>query len=112
MDGIAGTPEPPYYAVIFTARRTSKGAAEYAETAARMAQLASEQPGYLGLESARDADGLGVTVSYWESLDAVRAWRDQIEHRAAQRRGRADWYAAFSLRISRVESARHYDANA
>jgi heme-degrading monooxygenase HmoA len=71
MDEIATTPPPPYYAVIFTSLRT-EGDNGYAETALRMLELAREQPGYLGFETARG--GLGISVSYWESPEAIRAW--------------------------------------
>lgn len=95
----AATPEPPYYAVIFTSLR-AEGDLGYAETARRMVELAREQPGFLGIESVRD--GLGITVSYWESLEAIRAWKEHAEHRAAQKHGR-DWYASFRVRVCRVE---------
>lgn len=95
----AETPEPPYYAVIFTSLRTD-GDQGYAETAGRMAELARQQPGFLGIESARD--GLGITVSYWQSLDAIRAWKENAEHRLAQAHAR-DWYASFRVRVARVE---------
>ena len=95
----AETPEPPYYAVIFTSLRTD-GDQGYAETARHMAELARQQPGFLGIESARD--GLGITVSYWQSLDAIRAWKENAEHRLAQAHVR-DWYASFRVRVARVE---------
>lgn len=101
----AALPEPPYYTVIFSSRRTPGDAEAYAETAARMAALAAAQPGYLGLESARGADGFGITVSYWESLEAIAAWKAHAEHLAAQARGRARWYAHYELRVARVERA-------
>lgn len=99
---IARTPEPPYYAVIFTSQRseTEQG---YAATAERMLELARDQPGFLGVESARGADGLGITVSYWASEEAIRAWRVQAEHQVAQQRGRAEWYRAFRTRVAYVE---------
>ncbi len=100
MTDIAQTPEPPYYAVIFSSRRTADDNG-YEAMAARMLELASEQPGFLGIESARD--GLGITVSYWQSLDAVKAWKRNVEHREAQRLGHASWYAAFRVRIAKVE---------
>ncbi|WP_111413513.1 antibiotic biosynthesis monooxygenase family protein [Billgrantia lactosivorans] len=100
MSRIANTPEPPYYAVIFTSLRTA-GDNGYGLMAERMAELAAQQPGFLGLESAREE--LGVTVSYWESLEAIRQWKQHVEHREAQRLGRNDWYAAFQVRIARVE---------
>ncbi|MFZ6046898.1 antibiotic biosynthesis monooxygenase family protein [Pseudomonas sp. CR3202] len=99
---IARTPEPPYYAVIFTSLR-SETDQDYAATAERMLELAREQPGFLGVESARGADGLGITVSYWASEEAIRAWRTQAEHREAQRRGREEWYRAFRTRVAYVE---------
>jgi len=98
---IAKTPPPPYYAVIFTSIRSEMDPEEYADMADRMAALAAEQPGYLGAESARD--GLGITVSYWESLDAIRHWKANAAHLVAQRLGRERWYAAFTTRICKVE---------
>ncbi|MBT8766675.1 antibiotic biosynthesis monooxygenase family protein [Metapseudomonas boanensis] len=99
---IACTPEPPYYAVIFTSLR-SDVEQDYATTAERMLELAREQPGFLGVESARGADWLGITVSYWASEEAIRAWREQAEHRVAQLRGREEWYRAFRTRVALVE---------
>ena len=100
----ARTPEPPYYAVIFTSRRNEQPGDGYAETFERMFALAQEQPGYLGYESAR-AEGLGITVSYWATEDAIAAWKAKTEHVAAQREGRARWYDAYELRVARVERA-------
>ena len=100
----AKTPAPPYYACIFTSIRTA-GDQGYADTAQRMIDLASAQPGFLGVESARGSDGLGITVSYWESEEAIRAWKAQTEHRVAQAAGRDIWYEQFDVRIARVERA-------
>lgn len=97
---IARTPDPPYYAVIFTSLRTHRDEG-YAETAARMEELARVQPGCLGFESARE--GLGITVSYWTDEAAIRDWREQVEHAAARRKGRELWYSAYKLRVCRVE---------
>ena len=97
--GIADTPEPPYYAVIFTSRLADDEG--YAETAARMAELAARQPGFLGMESVRD--GLGLTVSYWRDLDSIAAWKNHVDHAEARHRGREDWYAAYRVRIARVD---------
>lgn len=97
---IARTPEPPYYAVIFTTLKAEADAG-YAAMAEAMDRLAAEQPGYLGHESARD--GLGLTVSYWRDLAAVQAWKAVAEHQAAQRLGRERWYAAYKVRVARVE---------
>lgn len=93
-------PTPPYFAVIFTSVRTD-GDHGYAETAGRMLDLARTMPGFLGADSAREE--VGVTVSYWESVEAIRAWRDLPEHAAARRMGREKWYASFTSRICRVE---------
>ncbi|GAB7006674.1 antibiotic biosynthesis monooxygenase [Nocardioides sp. AN3] len=96
---IAQTPEPPYTAVIFTSLRTD-GDQGYAAMAARMEALAMQQPGYLGIESARD--GVGITVSYWDSEAAAAAWKGVAEHVVAQRRGQAAWYADYRVRVATV----------
>jgi heme-degrading monooxygenase HmoA len=98
------TPEPPYYAVIFTSTRTA-GDDGYAAMSERMVELASHQPGFLGVESARGADGVGITVSYWASLEAIAEWKANAEHRVAQSTGRSKWYARFEARVCRVERA-------
>jgi heme-degrading monooxygenase HmoA len=103
MSFLARTPRPPYYAVIFRSERTAVGDQAYAAMAERMVELAAEQPGFLGVESTRDADGQGITVSYWQTLEAIRGWGKQAEHRIAQRMGKSDWYEAFRLRVCRVE---------
>lgn len=97
---IAQTPTPPYYAVIFTSTRTDIDEG-YGATADRMAELAATMPGYLGVESARS--GVGITVSYWASLEAIRHWKQQTEHLFAQKMGREAWYAAYKTRICLVE---------
>jgi len=99
---IATTPQPPYYAAIFTSLRT-EGDHGYGEMAERMVELAAQQPGFLGVESVRDPGGLGVTVSYWESEEAIRHWKANADHRQAQQLGRKQWYASYQLRIARVE---------
>jgi heme-degrading monooxygenase HmoA len=98
------TPEPPYYAVIFTSTRTAIDDG-YGAMSERMVELAAQQPGFLGVESARGANGVGITVSYWSSLDAIGAWKANSEHRVAQASGRKKWYAQFEARICRVERA-------
>jgi len=100
MGVIADTPDPPYYAVIFTSIRTD-GDNGYAAMAARMEQLAALQPGFLGIESARQE--LGITVSYWADLESIASWKADMEHRRAQALGREQWYSSFSVRIARVE---------
>ncbi|WP_448187629.1 antibiotic biosynthesis monooxygenase family protein [Azospirillum sp. sgz301742] len=97
---IADTPEPPYYAVIFTSLRTD-GDHGYAEMAETMVSLAQQQPGYLGVESVRD--GLGITVSYWKDLESIAAWKANVKHLAAQKAGRERWYESFKTRVARVE---------
>jgi heme-degrading monooxygenase HmoA len=106
MPPLACTPPPPYYAVIFTSVRAPDDAAGYADMAEQMAHLASEQPGFLGIESVRDADGTGITVSCWSSLEAIHRWGRHAEHRLAQQGGRRRWYECFRLRVSRVEEER------
>lgn len=101
-------PEPPYYAVVFTSLRRESPDDGYGETAARMEELAREQPGFLGIDSARGADGLGITVSYWATAADVAAWGRHAEHLVAQRRGRDEWYQWYSLRMCRVERATEF----
>ena len=101
---IAKTPEPPYYTVIFTSLRT-EGERGYGSMAERMVELAAKQPGFLGVESARDDNGLGITVSYWESEAAIRQWRENAEHHVAQEAGKRVWYADYELRVAKVERA-------
>lgn len=108
----ASLPPPPYYAVIFSSTRSGADEAGYEETARRMVALAREQPGFLGVESTRGADGFGITVAYWESEAAIRAWRLHAEHSAARERGRAAWYRHFELRIARVERAYGWERDA
>lgn len=98
------TLEPPYYAVIFTSQRTSD-AAGYDQMAVAMEELAAEQPGYLGHESARSADGFGITVSYWRDEESVKRWKDVPQHRGAQRQGRERWYSNYDVRVARVGRA-------
>ncbi|WP_236192143.1 antibiotic biosynthesis monooxygenase family protein [Pseudomonas paraglycinae] len=95
-------PDTECFAVIFTSTRTG-GDNGYAEASERMMQLVAEQPGFLGIDSIRGADGVGITVSYWESEAAILAWREHPEHRVIQARGRAEWYSAFQTRVCRVE---------
>jgi heme-degrading monooxygenase HmoA len=97
---IAPTPTTPYYAVIFTSTQTSDRAG-YEAMAEAMVTLAAQQPGFLGIESARDS--IGITVSYWESLEAIAAWKQNSDHLVAQQKGRERWYQSFKIRICRVE---------
>jgi len=100
MSAIANTPTPPYYAVIFTSLRT-EGDHGYAQMADRMVELAARQPGFLGVESAREE--VGITVSYWADLESIQQWKANVEHQVAQRLGREQWYSSFKTRIAKVE---------
>ncbi len=100
MSSIADTPKPPYYAVIFTSHRT-EGDDGYGAMAEKMVALARQQPGFLGIESAKEE--VGITVSYWADLESIKNWKSNIEHQEAQRLGREKWYSSFMTRISKVE---------
>jgi heme-degrading monooxygenase HmoA len=101
---LANTPEPPYYAVIFTSKRTA-GDLGYGAIASLMVDLAATMPGYLGAESVRDANGMGITVSYWKDEASIRHWKQNGEHLQAQAKGRKGWYETFSVRVAKVERA-------
>ena len=98
---IAETPKPTYYAVIFTSIRTD-GDNGYGEMADKMVELAKQQEGFLGLESARNE--IGITVSYWRDIDSIKKWKEHLEHKIAREKGRSNWYASFKTRIAKVES--------
>lgn len=100
----ADTPEPPYYAVIFSSRRT-RGDHGYGQMAQRMIELAARQPGLIGMESVRGADGFGITVSYWASAESIAAWKADVEHRLAQEVGMRTWYEHHEIRVARVQRA-------
>ena len=104
MSRFAPLPDPPYYAVIFTAQRTDvdKG---YGAMADKMVELAAQQPGYIGIETTRDAAGLGITVSYWRDETALLNWKAVAEHLFAQERGKDTWYDHYTLRVAKVERA-------
>jgi heme-degrading monooxygenase HmoA len=102
--GFSRTPNPPYYAVIFTSQRTD-GDNGYDAMARAMFDLASEQPGCLGAESARGHDGLGITVAYFTDEAAIQAWKQNSQHLVAQRLGKERWYTHYELRIAKVERA-------
>ncbi len=101
-DGFAATPEPPYYAVIFTSQRT-EGDNGYAATAGAMVELAAKLSGFLGAESVRGRDGLGITVAYFKDEAAIHAWKQNAQHLAAQDKGKADWYSHYEVRVAKVE---------
>ena len=96
----------PYYAVIFTSTQ-NENIEGYAEMALKMENLAKQQPGYLGMDSARE--DVGITVSYWESLEAIKNWKQQSQHLKAQLKGRTDWYNWYNVKICKVE--REYEFN-
>lgn len=103
--GFANTPEPPYYAVVFTSKRAHGDDHGYGVVAERMVELGSRYSGFLGIESARGADGLGITVSYWRDEAALLAWKRDTEHQKVQRGGREAWYDRYEVRVARVERA-------
>ncbi|MBX3436964.1 MAG: antibiotic biosynthesis monooxygenase [Planctomycetaceae bacterium] len=102
---LGNLPIPPYYAVIFTSRRSLNSPEEYASIAALMDELVREQPGYLGHTSLRDEAGLGITISYWRDEQSIAAWREHAEHRTAQERGFASFYLEHRVEVCRVERA-------
>jgi len=104
LEGFAATPEPPYYAVIFTSQRKS-GDHGYEAMAKAMFELALQQPGCLGAESVWGASGLGITVAYFTDEAAIHAWKQNTRHLAAQRQGKEQWYAHYELRVAKVERA-------
>jgi len=103
---IAQTPNPPYYAVIFTSVRT-EGDNGYSEMSDQMVELARQQDGFLGVESARSE--IGITVSYWRDLESIRKWRENMEHSQARKKGREEWYQSFKTRIAKVERDYGFD---
>lgn len=97
---IANTPSPPYYAVIFSSMR-NKGDDGYSEMGNKMAEMASEQEGFLGIETVREE--LGITVSYWKDIESIKKWRNNTDHKVARQKGKTDWYESFKVRIAKVE---------
>jgi heme-degrading monooxygenase HmoA len=109
MARLVETPKPPYYAVIITTIRT-KVEEGYEAAADRMYALACEQEGFLGMEYVRDREGVGITVSFWRDLEAVRRWKQHAEHLLVQRQGQARWYEAYRIRVSKVERETVWEA--
>ncbi|MFC4909485.1 antibiotic biosynthesis monooxygenase family protein [Actinomadura gamaensis] len=103
----AALPSPPYYAVVFTSVRTA-GDDGFQETDERLMKLAAEQPGFLGVDAAAGADGLGIVVSYWKDEESIAAWRDHAEHALAREYGREHWYASYALHVAKVERAHRF----
>lgn len=91
------------FAVIFCSQRTADDAGGYKMMGERMMELAQSQPGYVGVETVRGTDGFGITVSYWESEEAISHWKANAEHQIAQQLGREKWYSSFELRVCRIE---------
>lgn len=108
---MATTPPPPYLAVLFTNRRAPGHDDAYDTTAGRMVELAQTIDGFLGIESVRDADQTGITISYWRDHEAIETWRTHPEHLDAQAAGRREWYAWYELRIAEVTRASSYEAS-
>lgn len=104
-DGLARTPRPPYVAVIFTSIRVEDDGGAYGAMADEMVALAATQPGYLGVESVRDGQGVGITVSYWRDEAAAQAWKVNARHMVAQKKGRNHWYKAYRVRVAMVTRA-------
>jgi heme-degrading monooxygenase HmoA len=98
----------PYFAVIFTSTQT-KNTKGYAEMANKMETLAKQQKGYMGIDSARN--GVGITVSYWESLEAIKQWKANSEHIFAQQKGREQWYHWYNVRICKIEREYEFSVN-
>ena len=105
-----GWPER-YFAVIFTAQRSLSGDDIYDITSDRMVLLARRQPGFLGVESVRGDDGIGITVSYWVDRDAIANWRQQVEHLAAQALGRQEFYDWYRVRVAEVVAERAFNSS-
>ncbi len=102
MSPIATTPKPPYIAVIFTNIYKPETGDGYSQTADAMVELAAKQDGYLGIESVRDKEGTGITVSYWRDEDSIKKWKAVGAHQAAQKAGKKKWYKAYTTRIATV----------
>lgn len=101
-------PDPPYYIVTFTSKR-SEGDNGYGDMDALMSAIAVQQPGYLGVESIRRADGFGLTNSFWRDEQSILQWKQQADHLMAQRKGRTDWYEFYNVRVGRIERAYGFD---
>ena len=106
----ANTPQPPYFVVSFSSQRFRDDDDGYGEMADRMVELAAQQSGYLGIESARDTEGFGITNSFWADDDSIRAWKRDVDHLVAQKLGRQKWYETYCVRIARVERAYGFEA--
>ena len=104
MEGFSKAPEPPYYAVVFTSV-LGDDRDGYDAMGGALVELAKRQSGYLGIETTRGADGLGITVSYWKDEESILAWKQQTQHLLAQKNGIERWYSHYELRVAKVERA-------
>ncbi|MBP2639610.1 MAG: hypothetical protein H6Q66_561 [Firmicutes bacterium] len=102
MPPIVKTPEPPYYAVIFTSMRT-EGDHGYGQMAREMVEMVSKMDGFCGVESLRNSAGYEITISYWTSLEAIKQWKEEPRHLVAQKNGKELWYKMYASRVCRVE---------
>lgn len=100
--------KPNYYAVIFTSTQTET-IEGYSEMADKMENLAKQQKGFIGIDSARNQ--VGITVSYWESLEAIKNWKAHTEHLFAQQKGHEQWYNWYNVRICQVEHEYEFNRN-
>ena len=105
------TPEPPYYVAVFTSQRTEVDDDGFAAMVARMVEIVQQQPGFLGMESAVGADGIGIVVAYWKDDESIKGWKLQMEHRHAQALGRERWFKHYRVRVGRVERAYGFDVD-
>jgi len=108
MSEIVKTPKAPYYAVIFTSIRTS-GDNGYEKVGDNIVNIVSKQKGFLGSESVKGEDGFGMTISYWDSLESINAWKYNSSHMKAKEMGRKMWYSKYMIRICKVESDNYFD---
>jgi heme-degrading monooxygenase HmoA len=110
IERFAQTPEPPYYAVIFTSKIVDNAGDDgYPEASARMYELAQQVEGYLGFETVRGADGVGISVSYWRDKEAIKRWRSNLEHVAVMRDGFLRWYEGLISRTCLVERQKFFE---
>jgi len=100
---IANTPTPPYYVVLFTSQLSGEKQHLYPDVAGLMVELAQKQPGFLGLESTRDSNGFGITLSYWDSKESIKNWKQNSDHLVAQKLGKEDFYKYYKTRVALVE---------
>lgn len=96
--------QPLFYAVIFTSKLTGVAIEDYERNAAKMEDLCAQQPGFLGMDSARSE--VGITVCYWQSLADIENWRSHLDHKSVQEKGIEIWYESYDVKVCLVE--KHY----